>query len=400
MYLRKIAGLLMAFGLVFGLIGSGVGAQFTDQVLAIQHINVGTFACLITDGGGGTVSADQKSVDFTSPTINSSAPGSAPFTFTVKNTGSIGAQLSVSESPVLSPPWSYMPITPSASFPLTAGASQAIGVGVQWSTLSNADLGSSGTVTYTVDCGEANVAGAGTAIFDNTPAVVPSNLASYGPEAYAFNEWGGGVTFAGTARNLATSTVTMSSFTCQTGGWSTGDCVSALGSTYNVPITFNVYNVAGSAVGTLITSKTQTFAIPYRPSADPVCVGADAGKWFDGTACKNGRASNITFSFPTGTTLPNTAIFGVTFDTDNYGYSHIGGANAPTNSLNIATYPGNGVNTPALVGSWLPSNVQTYLSSGSVPSTFIGSSLVSNMPTGPADDFVGYMPAVQITATN
>ena len=49
MTLRKIAGLLAAFGLTLGLIGGGVGAVFQDQVTATQNINVGTFECKITD---------------------------------------------------------------------------------------------------------------------------------------------------------------------------------------------------------------------------------------------------------------------------------------------------------------------------------------------------------------
>jgi predicted ribosomally synthesized peptide with SipW-like signal peptide len=68
MSLRKIAVLLAAGGLAVGLIGGGVGAQFTDQVQAIQNINVGTFSCIISDGGGGTISADQKSVVYNPPT--------------------------------------------------------------------------------------------------------------------------------------------------------------------------------------------------------------------------------------------------------------------------------------------------------------------------------------------
>ena len=48
MSLRKVAALLAAFGLMVGLIANGVGANFTDQVQAIQNINVGTFSCVIS----------------------------------------------------------------------------------------------------------------------------------------------------------------------------------------------------------------------------------------------------------------------------------------------------------------------------------------------------------------
>ena len=193
MSLRKIAVLLAAGGLMVGLVGSGVAAQFADQVTATQHFNVGTFSCIITDGGGGTVSADQKSVDFTSPLITSSAAGTAPFHFTVQNSGQINAQLTVSEAPALSSPWSYMPITPGASFPLAAGVSQVIGVGVQWTTLSQSDTGTHGTVTYTVNCNEVPAA----------PATVNVDSSTL---HYAATGWGGWSCPAGDTIVSASST--------------------------------------------------------------------------------------------------------------------------------------------------------------------------------------------------
>src|SRR4029079_10351633 len=100
-----------------------------------------------------------------------------------------------------------------------------------------------------------------TAIFDNTPTVVPGNLPSYGPQAYSFNEWGGGVTFTGPGRQLSAATVILSSWACQTGSWD-GGCNTTVGATFDVPITFNVYNViSDNIVGTLVTTKTQTFAV-------------------------------------------------------------------------------------------------------------------------------------------
>jgi hypothetical protein len=401
MSLRKVAGLLAAFGLTVGLIGGGVGAVFQDQVTATENINVGTFSCGITTATtGATLGAVDAlgyahTVSYTAPTIMSSAAGSAPFSFTVKNTGSIPDVLTVSTSPASSP-FSIIG-APFAAVPLAAGASHPYNTGVSWAELSNANLGASGSVTWTVNCGEA--AAAGNVIFDNTAASLPSNLPSYGPEAYSYTEWGGGATFAGTARKLSTATVTMSSWACQSGSWDAG-CVTTPGATYDVPITFSVYAVGtGNVVGTLITSKTQTFAIPYRPSADTTNCSATPTKWFDSTTCFNGKAVNITFTFPAGTTLPGAAIFGVTFSTRDSGYSPLGGTGGPTDSLNIATYPGTGTATQAVVGTWLPNATSSYLSPRGA-STLVGLAAVTQMPTGPSDNFVGYEPAVQITATN
>jgi hypothetical protein len=397
MSLRKVAGLLAGFGLVAGLIGSGVGAVFTDQVTAQENINVGTFGCGITTATDGAVFGDidaggyAHSVSYTAPTIMSST-GSAPFSFTVKNTGVIPDQLTVSTSPV-SGPWSIIG-APFAPVDLAAGAHHVYDTGVAWSDLSNADLGTSGTVTWTVTCGEQTI------IFDNIAPVLPTNLPSWGAQAYSFNEWGGGVTFVGTARKLSTAIVTMSSWACESGSWNVaypaaGYCQTTPGATYNVPITFNVYDVNGDGtVGALIATKTQTFVIPYRPSSG-TCP-SDMTAW--GPECVHGLATNITFTFA-GQTLPDTAIFGITYNTSNSGYAPLGGPGGPTDSLNIATYPGTGSATEALLGTWLPDDVHSYLSPRGA-TTMVGDAAVTHMPTGPADDFVGYMPAVEITASH
>ena len=282
MSLRKLAGLLAALGLVAGMLGSGLGAQFLDSVTGTENISVGTFSCRIITPSDGVIAVDQKSVTYTAPTIGSSLPGNAPFSFTVQNNGSIGQVLTVAmtgQSGNLGGHFSAMPATPSPVI-VAAGGSQLITTGIQWTALTNDDLGRSGSMTWTVSCGENTP----TAIFDNTPAVVPSNLASYGPEAYAFNEWGPGGTFDGTARKLATSTVTMSSWACESGAWYTNDCLTTPGATYSVPIRFNVYDVGpGNTVGSLVATKLQSFNIPFRPSADATnCTGGDIGKWFDG----------------------------------------------------------------------------------------------------------------------
>jgi len=115
--------------------------------------------------------------------------------------------------------------------------------------------------------------------------------------------------------------VTMEDWACKTGAWFNNDC--AGGGTFNQPITLNLYNVAGDgvSVGSLITSVTQTFAIPYRPPADNTnCTGTDAGKWFDGVACHNGVTANVTFNLP-NVQVPNHLIYGVAMNTSDYGPS-------------------------------------------------------------------------------
>ena len=155
MTLRKTAALLATIGIMAGLIGSGVGASFFDSVTASENISVGTFECLIVPPSDGVIAGDGKSVSYDAPEITSSAPGSAPFSFTVQNTGSIDAMLSVSVSPVGAPFSSIG--APFDDAHVVAGATHLYNAGLQWGELTNANLGTSGTITYTVSCDEVPV---------------------------------------------------------------------------------------------------------------------------------------------------------------------------------------------------------------------------------------------------
>lgn len=169
----------------------------------------------------------------------------------------------------------------------------------------------------------------GQKIYDNIPNPFPGNLPSIGYEANQADQFGDRVQFAGTARTLTTVVQGLSSWGCQSGHWYDGLCSTALGATFSHPITLNIYNVGvGNQVGTLIATTTQTFAIPYRPSADNVnCTGANAGKWFDATSatCFNGYATKITFNLTgLGIVVPNQVIYGIKYNTTHYGTPAIG----------------------------------------------------------------------------
>lgn len=191
----------------------------------------------------------------------------------------------------------------------------------------------------------------GQVIYDSTVNPQPGNLPSVGAQAYAFNELGDGITFTGTARNAKTVTVTMSSWGCQTGHWYSGDCVTAPGATFSIPITLNIYAAGSPAPGSLIATRTQTFAIPYRPSADNTnCTGTNAGKWYQASSgtCFNGLANNITFDLSSlNIVLPNSVVYGIVYDTTSFGPNPIGtsaacfssSAGCPYDSLNIALAP-------------------------------------------------------------
>jgi len=191
--------------------------------------------------------------------------------------------------------------------------------------------------------------GQGIPVYDNIPNPLPGNLPSIGYEATSASEFGDRVQFStGTGGSLVTVTQTMSSWGCQSGNWFSNNCVTTPGATFSHPITLNIYNVGpGNSVGSLIGSVTQTFAIPYRPSADNVnCTGVNAGKWYHAASgtCFNGLATTITFNVG-GLTVPNQVIYGIAYNTTHYGYAPIGQSAAcytssggcGYDSLNVAT---------------------------------------------------------------
>jgi len=163
--------------------------------------------------------------------------------------------------------------------------------------------------------------GPGTSVIYNSVVTSPSpgNLTSVGAEAYAFNEFGDEVGFDGTNRNLTNVTVEMSSWGCLTGHWYSGDCSTPGGAAFDEPITLDLYNPGTDGVhhGGLITSVTQTFSIPYRPSASPQCPG---GEWRDPSlkTCFNGLATDITFHL-SGTVVPDIIVYGISYNTSHYG---------------------------------------------------------------------------------
>jgi hypothetical protein len=71
------------------LIGTGAGATFTDAVQAHRTVTAGTMDVRISDGGGGTVSANGKSVTLSPVGPTGSTFESAQQTVTVKNYGDI-----------------------------------------------------------------------------------------------------------------------------------------------------------------------------------------------------------------------------------------------------------------------------------------------------------------------
>jgi hypothetical protein len=187
------------------------------------------------------------------------------------------------------------------------------------------------------------MAQAGTTVYNHIPEPLPPNVPSLGFQATQTAEFGDHVILAGTDRRAATATVAMSNWALH----STYPSMPAAG--FNHPITLNIYAVDHSgptpALGALLGTVTQTFLIPWRPEADPLCPGGTAWRASD-NLCYNGFAFKINFDLRgLALTLPNEVILGVAYNTNTWGYNPIG-LPGPYESLNVGLATG----IPASVG--------------------------------------------------
>ncbi len=168
-----------------------------------------------------------------------------------------------------------------------------------------------------------------TTIYDSIPNPLPPNLPSLGYEATSTAAFGDLIQFASGSRSLTSVDVTMSN-------WAKESTYEPLGTStgYSVPLTLTLYNVdnsgAAPAVGTTIASRTIDPTILWRPEATISCGTG----WLAANGnCYNGLAQNVAFDF-LGVTVPDQIIFGLSFNTENYGANPTGTA-GPYNSLNF-----------------------------------------------------------------
>ena len=108
-------------------------------------------------------------------------------------------------------------------------------------------------------------------VFNSLPAQLPGNVPSVGFEATQTDAFGDQIRLAPGGKKLKKVTVAMSSWACETGTW-TADCETTQGATFDESIKLTLYranNADPNLPGAVIASRKRTFAIPFRPSADP-----------------------------------------------------------------------------------------------------------------------------------
>lgn len=199
----------------------------------------------------------------------------------------------------------------------------------------------------------------GSRIYDSIPSPYPGGFPSIGFQARSTDEFGDHIQFAGTERGLGSVVVSMTNWACGNdftlvgGVWvpkptsSTAPCTTdaTTGAGFDHPVTLNLYAVDRSSgvpqPGALLASKTQTFFMLFRPSADPAnCSAApyNGTQWYSAAdgKCYNGYAFNIEFDFTAqNVTLPDELIFGVAYDTYTHGATPTN-VNGPYSSLNVS----------------------------------------------------------------
>jgi hypothetical protein len=194
--------------------------------------------------------------------------------------------------------------------------------------------------------------GNGTVVYSSIPKPLHA-VASIGFEAYQGLELGDGVNLTRPGK-LQRVRYVLTSWGCQNGAWFSGNCVTHGSPTFAVPFTVNVYAIDAtmpSRVGSLLTTQTQTFDIPYRPSSDHVrCPDGQTFYSKVDAACVHGLANVIVFDFKAPrVSLPAQIIVSLVYNTTHYGPYPIG-ESAPCytssggcgyDSLNIST-DGNG----------------------------------------------------------
>jgi hypothetical protein len=168
--------------------------------------------------------------------------------------------------------------------------------------------------------------------FNAIPEPFPANYSSYSLRAYSIKAIGDHVTLkAGSPHTLATFSVGLSSYACQSGTYNSG-CASAAGATFTAPITINLYTAAGVLLG----SKTQVVTMPYRPAVDPTCpIPANFQYRAADGNCYTGVAFKATVDLRSlKLAVPDSFVYDVAYNTQASGYAPTG-VPGPIDSVNV-----------------------------------------------------------------
>jgi hypothetical protein len=271
-------------------------------------------------------------------------------------------------------------------------------------------IGATGSAGPVGMAGPPGNGGAPSVVYSNIPSPLPNSLPAEGFEAAGAAEFGGAVHLAGSERSNPLVDVVLDSYGCETGTGAT--CQTTPGSAFSLPITLNIHQLnADGSVGALVTSYTNTFEIPYRPSQNPACTGSSSGEYMgsDG-ACHPSIAVDIKFDLGgQRVTLPDDAVVSVALNTTLGGYQpqgtqfacHATTAGCGYDQLNLALVPSS--TTPSIGAQPQPSTMyeNTATRTANVNGTLnVFGPDVSDTASWGAGGGAFYQPAIEVSATN
>jgi hypothetical protein len=189
---------------------------------------------------------------------------------------------------------------------------------------------------------------AGTITYNDLPVTIPQNSPSLGFQANHTSEFGDLIQLAFGPAILTSGSILMNDKALASDWPTWGDPTS-----WSWPITLNLYNVDSSSgtpqPGSLISTTTQTFSIPWRP------------------ASAAGQDFLITFALPS-VAVPGEFIYSVVYNTETYGPNPTNDPNGgPYISLNVAvnnTAPPQVGTRPNPDSAYLNANAPAYYFDG------------------------------------
>lgn len=222
-------------------------------------------------------------------------------------------------------------------------------------------------------------------LYNTIPNPLPPNVVSLGYEATSTAEFGGLVRMAGSG-----SSFTLSSATVVMSDWALAADYESESAGFDQLLTLTIYGVGpGDTVGAPIATRTVNASIPWRPPSDPGCSD---DRWLAPNGnCYYGLAVEVSFDL-TGVMIPSEVIYGLSFDTQNYGANPTG-VPGPYNSLNfglVSTAPSVGSNPLPGTAYWNTSHAAFYSDGGAAGTGTFRQD--TNWPYAGAIEFEGSVP--------
>ena len=195
-------------------------------------------------------------------------------------------------------------------------------------------------------------------LYSTLPGLSVHDEPSMGYQATQTSEFGSMVQISASVASLDRATVALSNWAFESAFPEVGNSTG-----FSLPVTLNLYNInAGDTVGSIISSVTTNALITWRPEPSGGC---DSNGYLADGNCYGGSISYVNFEFG-GISIPQQFIWGLAFNTQNFGSSPYGTPGA-YDALNIAISsdpPTTGTNPNPDTAYWNTADAGNYTDSG------------------------------------